>query len=71
MIEQKITNIVDLFHTKLDSFNRIKVPIEQIKEEPIPMEVTAQNWQSNESQHQYDTCSDDVVTSNLNRIKEK
>ena len=49
--------------------------LEQIKVEPVdeffPMEVTAQNSQSNDIQNQYEACSDEIWASNLNGVNEK
>ena len=46
MIEKELTKIVDLFHTKLDSFYSRTTFIDQLKVEPIDehisMEVTLQ-----------------------------
>ena len=54
IIDQKIVNIIDLFHTKLDTINSKTSTIEQIKvesvDEFIPMEVTQLNTESYEYQ---------------------
>ena len=65
MIEQKMANIVDSFHAKLDPFNRKTVHIEQIEKEPVDehflVEVIYQNSQSYEFNNQHEAYSNEVV----------
>ena len=69
MIEHNMSNIVDLFHTKLDPFTRRNVSIKQFREEPV--DELIQNLQSYEYQHQQEARSVEVVSSHLYGVKEK
>ena len=57
MIETNLAKILDLFCTNLDSINSRTAPIKKFKEELVEenilMEVSQQNSESYESQHEF------------------